>query len=503
MLLAVLRAVPLVVPLADRNRARSESEGTRAGGNRARSERNCARSDIPQRRPVLSVRGSVLPIGVALLFLAALLSLRQYSIAELYFAKQRVTTAADAAAYSAALWQARVLNFHAFANRAILANEVAIAQAVTLVAWADYFDQLVRNADAVGRFVPGAGPLLETAAQGSRLLREGSALGAAAEIAARSGWQVALRTSQDLLASSVTHFALNSVATEIARANDARFFAWVLPGTVVTIATQHPEGAARQRYAELVTASLDPFTAGPRDRDLALPLPSGCLISTNAEQRGLWLRKRGGTALTAGLERWEAVDTLSLHVPVRQGLLFGKCVEIETPLSWGSAQAGGRLGRVSGQVLNPQPSLQKNARALGLAAQSQENLFGYGGLIAARELSSLASAGSPEATRNRTTQTSDPVALLTVLARSEGADLRTASHLGLGSARMSPPEPLAGNRLWALASAEVYFHRPAAAPLRFEAASLLNPYWQVRMVPTPETQKLAAAAGLPTASSLP
>ena len=444
-------------------------------------------------------RGSVLPLGIALLFLCALLSLRQFSVGELFSAKQRVTTAADASAYSTALWQARVLNFHAYANRAILANEVAIAQAVTLVAWADYIDQLVQNAETVGVLMPASAPLLRAAAEGSALMREGAHLGSAAEITARGGWQHALRVSQDLLASSVNHFALNSVANEVARANDNRFFAWVLPGTAVTIETAHVDAPGRQRFADLVTASLDPFTAGPREQNLRIPLPSGCLISSDPDKRTPWFRKRGGTALTAGLERWEAVDTLSLHLPVRRGLLVGQCVDLETPLGWGSAQANSdstlasrniasRTGAARGEILNPQPSLWVNPRSNALAADDQATLFGYSGLIAVRDLVGDGGRGGGGG------GALNPVAQLTVLARSEAANLRTAARLGFGSGRMALAEPLAGGRLWALGTAEVYFHRPAAAPDRIEYASLWNPYWQVRMVPTPAGQQLAALA---------
>jgi len=452
-------------------------------------------------RPVRAFeRGSVLPLGIALLFLCALLSLRQFSVGELYSAKQRITTAADTSAYSTALWQARVLNFHAYANRAILANEVAIAQAVTLVAWADYIDQLVQNAETVGVLMPASAPLLRAAAEGSALMREGAHLGSAAEIAARGGWQHALRMSQDLLASSVNHFALNSVANEVARANDSRFFAWVLPGTEVTVKSAHVDAPGRQRFADLVTASLDPFTAGPREQNLRIPLPSGCLISSDPDKRTPWFRKRGGTALTAGLERWEAVDTLSLHLPVRRGLLVGQCVDLETPLGWGSAQANSdstlapksiasrTAGTGRGEILNSQASLWVNPRSNALAADDQATLFGYSGLIAVRDLVGGEKGGGGGG------GALNPVARVTVLARSEAANIRTAARLGLGSGRMALAEPMAGGRLWALGTAEVYFHRPAAAPERIEYASLWNPYWQVRMVPTPAGQQLAALA---------
>ena len=53
--------------------------------------------------------------------------------------KIRVTNAADAAAYSAAVVEARALNYDAYLNRAMVANEMVIAQMVSLASWLDYF----------------------------------------------------------------------------------------------------------------------------------------------------------------------------------------------------------------------------------------------------------------------------------------------------------------------------------------------------------------------------
>lgn len=427
-----------------------------------------------------SARGSILPIGLALLFLGAMVIVRQHSVGELYSTKQRLTSAADSAAYGAAIWQARVLNFHAYANRAILANEVAIAQAVTLVAWANYFNQFANNADTLSPVIPYLGPFLHEAAQSVELMNAGVRLGAAAEVTARNGWQQALRTSQDLLALSTHHFALNSVANEVARANDSRFFAWVLPGANVTVKTAHVDESGRHRFAQLVTDSLDPFVKGSRQTDIALPLPSGCLISARAQERTPWLRKRGGTVLSGDLSNWEGVDTLSFHMPVRRAILIGRCNEVETPLGWGSNVTRNGVPVAPG-IQNPDQALWKNAKANNLAARAQSVTNGYGGLISIRELSARPADGNPS-----------PVAQITVLARSEVTDLRTSSQIGVGSGRLALPDQTGGNRLWAMASSEVYFHRPASAPKRLEYASLFNPYWQVRMVPTPAAQSLVA-----------
>lgn len=69
--------------------------------------------------------------------LAVLLGLlTMYSMGQLATAKMKLQNTADAGAYSAALAQARDYNFSAYTNRAMIANQVAIAQLVGLTSWA-------------------------------------------------------------------------------------------------------------------------------------------------------------------------------------------------------------------------------------------------------------------------------------------------------------------------------------------------------------------------------
>jgi hypothetical protein len=72
--------------------------------------------------------------------------------------KTRAENAADAAAYSAALVQARALNFAAYTNRAIVANQVAIAQTLSLINYINYAGSLysatkISNAGPLGEGV--------------------------------------------------------------------------------------------------------------------------------------------------------------------------------------------------------------------------------------------------------------------------------------------------------------------------------------------------------------
>ena len=74
---------------------------------------------------------------VVAVFLAALMValLSIMNISVLSREKMEAQNAADAVAYSAALLEARHLNFTAYTNRAMMANEVAIGQSIGLATW--------------------------------------------------------------------------------------------------------------------------------------------------------------------------------------------------------------------------------------------------------------------------------------------------------------------------------------------------------------------------------
>lgn len=76
----------------------------------------------------------VLFLGVVTLSLVFL-----YKAGKVTSEKMRVQNAADAAAYSVSVTEARDLNFMAYTNRAMVANEVAIGQLVGMASWATHW----------------------------------------------------------------------------------------------------------------------------------------------------------------------------------------------------------------------------------------------------------------------------------------------------------------------------------------------------------------------------
>lgn len=87
-------------------------------------------------------RGQVLVPGLLLLGVLAALLAMLHGLGRMVEAWARLTHAADAAAYSGALEQARRLNFLAYANRAQVAHQIAMAHLVTLGASMAFTDTL-------------------------------------------------------------------------------------------------------------------------------------------------------------------------------------------------------------------------------------------------------------------------------------------------------------------------------------------------------------------------
>lgn len=90
------------------------------------------------RKPHLqSQRGQALVFTLAFAVVLCLAVLLLFNNSKLANAKTSLQNAADAAAYSAAVLQARDHNFSAYTNRAMIANQVAVAQFVSLKSYLD------------------------------------------------------------------------------------------------------------------------------------------------------------------------------------------------------------------------------------------------------------------------------------------------------------------------------------------------------------------------------
>jgi hypothetical protein len=426
----------------------------------------------------------VLVLCLGLLLVGALGLHLSFAAGRAFTQRERLDAAADAAAYSAALWQARVLNYQALANRAIVANEVAIAQAVTLASWARYFARFSQTASVLATPWPPVATVLAAVQDAAGTIAEITEQVTGEDVAVRSADNRLMVAGQEFLQWSVGGFAASAVANEIVRTTDPGFFAFALPVPAAVVPTRRHEGSDRARLFEVVRRSLDDFVLGPRSLDLPLYLlPSACFGNPFADWSAWFstLRKRGGTTMGTDLQRWEAADTLSLHTHLPQRGWFGwfqGCRQAEAlPLAWGAAEAA---APAAGMLLNDPGQVRENPSAAALAEETLAanpiaGMSVYPGMPVVRELDHAALA-----------DTRFPVARLAVLAR-------TQAPAGRGAGRLALPAAEAGGHLWALASAEVFFRRPPGEPARVEYASLFSPYWQARLVEPSVLERLVAA----------
>jgi hypothetical protein len=92
------------------------------------------------RRPRLPLRqrGQALVFGIAVLLGAAAATFYVFNTGQLTAEKTKLVNTADAVAYTAGVMHARALNFDAYTNRALIANEATIAQMVSISSWLQY-----------------------------------------------------------------------------------------------------------------------------------------------------------------------------------------------------------------------------------------------------------------------------------------------------------------------------------------------------------------------------
>jgi len=164
---------------------------------------------------------------VALWFLAmvvaccAVLAL-VYNVGQVANEKEKTINAADASAISGALTEARVLNFEAYTNRALIANEVSIAQLVSLDSWVKYNYEITYWLNTYFGWIPYVGTVLDSLASAMQAASQGVYEAVSVAIPVIEGMNTALETARDAT-NLIGAVAANGVASGVASANATTF----------------------------------------------------------------------------------------------------------------------------------------------------------------------------------------------------------------------------------------------------------------------------------------
>src|SRR5688500_7723072 len=98
--------------------------------------------------------GQVMPMALLGILIASASLVLMYRTGHKVTEKSLVANAADAAAYSGAVWQARHLNFMAYTNRAMIANHVAVGRFVSYISWLRYVANTIDAIEDYTSWIP-------------------------------------------------------------------------------------------------------------------------------------------------------------------------------------------------------------------------------------------------------------------------------------------------------------------------------------------------------------
>lgn len=94
--------------------------------------------------------GQALVYGLFMLMAGVAALYFLFNVGQLTQEKTKLVNTSDAVAYSAGILHARAMNYMAYTNRALVANEIAIAQSVSLASWGKYLEEHGQNAVTLG-----------------------------------------------------------------------------------------------------------------------------------------------------------------------------------------------------------------------------------------------------------------------------------------------------------------------------------------------------------------
>jgi len=447
-----------------------------------------------------------------------------YNVGQVTNEKEKTVNAADASAISGALTEARILNFEAYTNRALIANEVSIAQLVSLDSWIKYNYEITLWLDTYFGEVPIVGEVLAALRGGMQGVSKAVYAAVSAAIPGIEFMNTALEGARDLQ-DAAGAAAAYGIASGVAKANQTTFGnrydeqPEMVSAAVLAINElawkDFTDPYARDKRADakkVILNSRDPFSTHRGN---------GWLLGfintfTSWASAGGWafpylsIDKTSGSSDLKDYRDWEAQDSADLtfhHLGYCGTAPFGyPCIEsnaVPLPFGYGRADAdndsstGNNLCWVSPSTANCDLAMQNSDKFSWRGPYYQ--LSGDTGLPDIRDLTKRVQDDCSEAHGS-----DGPSVTFVSAVQKKGAATMTTPRLNMD---VDTPGPLGsvqvkdnlqnGDKLTSIATACAFFLRPdfnqndrtqghllARTDHVHEFASLYNPYWQARLAKT-------------------
>jgi len=283
--------------------------------------------------------GQALPLGIALLLVSVVSGVLLFNTGQVVSDKTRLANAADAAVYSGSLWQARALNFNAYTNRAMVANQVAMAQAVSLQSWAQYARTTSNNVGTVLKPVPILGQIAEATQKVMRAVEPiintlgngmlnvidpiNGALSKAQEAMFLSAFIASPELVSKVAAANDNRYKSNSAYSVLEMSNGLRQWQQFTEQY-----SPQDEYGMNERIA-MINASSDRFTQHRSWEFFDKYLPITPLLWSRVDRSGSTRLLRD---VDTGKTEWKAMDTLSMNNKLYYW--FGRVRRFEIPIGY-------------------------------------------------------------------------------------------------------------------------------------------------------------------------
>lgn len=444
-----------------------------------------------------------------------------YSVGQATSEKQKIVNATDAAAYTGGMVEARALNLTAYANRAEIANEVFVAQMVSMESWVAYIKETIDSYKTIANWLSVTVVLAPVAQAVARVLTvienaigavQGS-LGLAVDASIYAVDKVyyslaykaatlaiftppsmayaAQSAAESVLAANVANQGgkidaapIAFKAAELGLVNAAR---WNNAFKQYTKSSIGSASDGRRNAAEILQASRDGFSTDRKGTDLPflnVLWGNGHIGKCVRYAGGLELgASKDGKTILKDYERWEAQDTSEYYVASgwrcrKNGIAYG----------WGRSTADSN-GSNGDEKYDP------HSNAGPKAYDANKSHSGWSGV---KELWDIARKNDD--TPIDAFKPGEETLTFTVAAKKANAEIKNNENLNfmnrsstskLGSADLKAD--LMDGQVSAKAEARVFFSRPVKsneditgtslfrADNHKEVSNLYNPYWQVRL----------------------
>lgn len=487
-------------------------------------------------------RGQALVFTLVFAAAAGLVGLLLFNSGMLANTKTRLQNAADAGAYSAGVLQARDHNFSAYANRAMVANQVAVAQFVSLKSYLQDAAQTHERMSGVvltaESELPSSKPLWDAAQKMPIEQIESKFAALAPKVVEGLDLLIgAFQNAQDIH-HVATGIEMVVVADEVVKRNDplAKVARAVMLGTTVKQIADW-KGSTTAHSANDTTREADRFAdvvVNPNSTDgfirnrASVPLPSWastvswCRLAPNHffSFTAFGFVHTGATQLSKDKKRWLGLDatmgggimTCIFVVPCPPAGTPGPCLVVTVPLTDGFSNAGiipgGNGGAVAGKTgaydslngykNNPGATALYGGAAISPPGAYRYNIAGPGPTLDAggglqnyyRDMTNPLA----DIPKNQTAEENGGAFPITLEVERSAASIRTSSKILADSSALRMDDGLKGNTMRTLSSAHGYFYRPKTDTLadftsagwsrsdqKAEVANLFNPYWQTRL----------------------